>query len=295
MNSEEKYHFTHLKKAISRSFLKEKSASENIEDWKGEEIAAFKVDLLEKQKSSISEKWFYTYIKNEPTKLPRIDILNLLSSYSGYENWLAFKEAFPYTQVKKDKKRFKLYALLLIPLFAVLYYFSNSKNEFEFCFIDEDKNESVTGSLDIKIIQNNESPIYLKTDSLGCFSYTTTEKNIRFVVQSPYYKTDTVYRSISSQVNNTIKLNTDDYTLMLHYYANGNVKDIKSRKKQLQNLIAKNAQIYQVFSKNNGIEIYTKDEFINKLIVPTHSLKNMSILSKTYKEKKIVKLKFIIN
>lgn len=294
MNSEEKYHFTQLKKAITRSFLKENTASECIENWKGEEIVAFKEDLLQKQKSSISEKWFYSYIKNEPNKLPRIDILNLLSSYSGFENWLAFKEAFPYTQVTKDKKRYVLYVVLLIPLFAVLYYFTTSKNEFQFCFVDEDKNENVTRSLDIKIIQDAESPIYLKTDSLGCFSYKTKAKNIRFVVQSPYYKTDTVYRSISSQVNNTINLNTDDYSLMLHYYANANIKDLKRRKKQLQNLIAENAQIYQVFSNNNGVEIYSKEDFINKLIVPTHSLKNMSILSKSYKNKKIVKLKFII-
>jgi len=281
---------------MARSFLTENSGSEYIENWKGEEIAAFQEDLLQKQKSNISEKWFYTYIKKQPSKLPRIDILNLLSAYAGYDNWHAFKSEHPYTTKKKEAhKKSKLYYLALIPIVGMLFYVFNGHNEFEFCFIDADKNERVTSILDIKIIQDDESPIYIKTDSLGCFSYQTNDDHIQFVVQSPYFKTDTIYRNIQTQANSTIKLDTDDYALMLRYYANGNVKDISNRKIQLQQLIADDAKIYQVFSQNNGVELYTKSDFINKLIVPTSSLKNLSVLSKTYKDGKIIKLKFIIN
>ncbi|MBJ2175301.1 hypothetical protein JBL43_13690 [Aureibaculum sp. A20] len=294
MNPTDKYHFNQLKKAITLSYFKENVASESIENWKGEEISAFQEDLLQKQKSSISEKWFYTYIKKEADKLPRIDILNLLSAYAGYQNWHTLKTTFPDSTIKVSKWNNKFYFLLLFPILALVFYFTNKKNEFQFCFIDQDKNESVTSVLDIKIIHDFESPIYLKTDSLGCFTYKTKEKNIRFVVQSPYFKTDTVYRNITTQANNTINLNTDDYALMLQYYANGNVQDLKNRKKQLQNLIADDAQIYQVFSQNNGVEIYAKEDFINKLIVPTSSLKKLKVLSKTYIDGKIIKLKFII-
>ena len=41
-------------------------------------------------KGSISEKWFYTHIKHEQEKLPRIDVLNLLAEYVGFRNWQAF-------------------------------------------------------------------------------------------------------------------------------------------------------------------------------------------------------------
>ncbi len=297
MNSKNTYHFKLLKQEITHTFLSENSASTSINDWKGEDIVAFQEDLFRKVRAKVSEKWFYTYIKNEPEKLPRIDILNLLSSYIDFQNWTAFKDAHPYTEIakKKIKPQKKQYVLLLLlPIIAGVYYFMNLKNEFQFCFIDEDKNETITTVLDIKILQEFESPLYLKTDSLGCFSYATREKTIKFIVQSPYYKTDTILRTIGSQINNTIKLHTDDYALMLHYYSNGNVKDLKKRKLQLQHMIAEKAQIYQVFSQNIGIEIYSKKDFINKLTIPTNSLKNIKIIDKTYQNGKIVKLKFMI-
>jgi len=297
LNSENTYHFKLLKQEITRTYLLENSASTSINDWKGEDIVAFQEDLFKKVKASVSEKWFYTYIKNKPEKLPRIDILNLLSSYVGFQNWTAFKDTHPYTEIAKEKTKAqkKYYALLLLlPMIASVFYFMNLKNEFQFCFIDEDKNEVIDTVLDIKILQNFESPLYLKTDSLGCFSYATKEKKIKFIVQSPYYKTDTILRTIGSQINNTIKLHTDDYALMLHYYSNGNVKDLKKRKLQLQHMIAEKAQIYQVFSQNIGIEIYSKKDFISKLTIPTNSLKNIKIIDKTYQNGKIVKLKFMI-
>ncbi len=297
MNTENHHYFKLLKQAISHTFLVDNSASASIKDWKGEDITAFQEDLFSKVKGTISEKWFYTYIKNEPEKLPRIDILNLLSTYVGFDNWTAFKDEHSKSVVtlKKTTGRKKYaWGFLLIPIIAGLIYAINTKNEFEFCFIDEDKNESISTVLDIKILQEFESPIYLKTDSLGCFTYVTKEKILRFVVQSPYYKTDTIIRTIDASSNSTINLQTDDYALMLHYYSNGNVKDWKKRKQQLQRLIADDAQIYQVFQQNIGVEVYSKNDFISKLTIPTSSLKNIKILDKTTKNGKIVKLKFMI-
>jgi hypothetical protein len=47
-----------------------------------------------KAKGNISEKSFYTYFKTSPvTKLPRIDMLNLLSIYAGYDSWYEFKNS----------------------------------------------------------------------------------------------------------------------------------------------------------------------------------------------------------
>ena len=59
-----------------------------ISEWKGQWIVDFQEDLTAKAQGRVSEKWFYTYFRTtEVSKLPRIDMLNLLSRYAGYENW----------------------------------------------------------------------------------------------------------------------------------------------------------------------------------------------------------------
>lgn len=295
MNSNEKQLFNLLKNAIAKTFLQDNSAPEAISEWKGEEISQFQEDLFDKVKAKVSEKWFYTYFKNEPEKLPRIDMLNLLSNYVGFDNWNAFKAKH---QIRKLTRKGSLSKVLLAVIFVVVCVFImkfSSKNEFHFCFVDQDKGESIINiTLDIKVLQDNQSPLFFKTDSLGCFNYTTKENKVHFVVQSPYHKTDTILRYIDANKNQTVRLTTDDYALMLDYYTNGNIKDWKKRKVQLERMIADNAVIYQLFKNNLGVEIYSKDEFIRKLTIPTQDLKRIKVLDKVFKDEKIVKLKFII-
>ncbi|MCW3162111.1 hypothetical protein [Chryseobacterium oryctis] len=87
-------HFEQLKKDVQAQYLKEYTPSYNdISKWKGIDIIYFQEDLRKKAKGNISEKSFYTYFKNSPvTKLPRIDMLNLLSIYAGYDSWYEFKK-----------------------------------------------------------------------------------------------------------------------------------------------------------------------------------------------------------
>ena len=289
-----------MKQAVSDTFLKENHAPIAIGDWKGEEIERFQEDLFVRTRGRVSEKWFYTYVKNEAEKLPRIDMLNLLSEYAGYENWNTFRSkhgdllALEDNPKRKNKKFLWLF-LPVLPILIAMYFLLNSENSFRFCMIDEDRGEPITQiPLDVKILSEGQSPIYLKTDSSGCFEYSSKEKIIRFVVQSPYHKTDTIIRHIDANENANVPLATDDYALMLRYYSNGNLGELKKRKQQLNNLIADDAQIYQIFPAQSGIELYSKEEFINKLTVPTSSLKNINILDKRYRDGKIVKLKFSI-
>ncbi|MBC8755696.1 hypothetical protein H2O64_13555 [Kordia sp. YSTF-M3] len=303
MNTEKTYYFSLLKEQIAKTFLTSHAASDAIRDWKGNTITDFQEDLRSKTKGSISEKWFYTYIKNDAEKLPRVDMLNLLSMYVGYENWNDFvQHQTEETQLEETQKNSKkssrklIWFLLLLPIAALaLYSLYPKENTFSFCFIDADQRASITNiPLDIIVLRTQESPLYFKTDSLGCFSYTTPESELKFVVKSPYHKTDTIVRHVNSNHHKTVQLQTDDYALMLLYYANGNKEDWKKRREQLQELIADNAQIYRAFKSNVGIEMYSKKEFINLLTIPTSSLKKMRILDKVYTNDKIVKLKFMI-
>lgn len=94
MNDLDLLHFEQLKKEVQAQYLELHTPSfEEISKWKGIDIIYFQEDLRKKAKGNISEKSFYTYFKTSPvTKLPRIDMLNILSVYAGYASWYDFKK-----------------------------------------------------------------------------------------------------------------------------------------------------------------------------------------------------------
>lgn len=87
-------HFEQLKHKVQTEYLIDHTPSSiDISKWKGIDIIYFQEDLRKKGKGNISEKSFYTYFKSSPvTKLPRIDMLNILSIYAGYVSWYDFKK-----------------------------------------------------------------------------------------------------------------------------------------------------------------------------------------------------------
>jgi len=294
LTKEEQLYFELLKKEITAFFNKNTSSIQPIEEWKGATIVSFQEDLFEKTKGRVSEKWFYTYCKNTPEKLPRIDILNLLSNYTAYKNWDDFKikNKLPVKNSFPLKRILIIAGSILLLSLLISFYFEN--NEYRFCFYNKDTSSPIVNTkINIEILQPNESSIYTTSDSLGCFKYTTRLKSVTFIASSPFFIKDTIIRNLKKNNNNIVKLETDDYALMLHYYTNGNIKDWQKRKKELENLIDHKARIYQVFNSNIGIELYTKEDFINKLLIPTSGLKNIKILKKEYLNNKIVTLKFM--
>ncbi|WP_027376595.1 hypothetical protein [Kaistella palustris] len=88
-------HFEQLKNEVQTQYLENHTpSSDDISKWKGIDIIYFQEDLRKIAKGNISEKSFYTYFKNSPvTKLPRIDMLNILSIYAGYVSWYDFKKS----------------------------------------------------------------------------------------------------------------------------------------------------------------------------------------------------------
>lgn len=94
MSDLELLHFEQLKNEVQTHYLENHTPSfDDISKWKGIDIIYFQEDLRKKAKGNISEKSFYTYFKTSPvTKLPRIDMLNILSIYAGYVSWYDFKK-----------------------------------------------------------------------------------------------------------------------------------------------------------------------------------------------------------
>ena len=275
---------------------------DSVSDWKGQNIIYFQSDLQFKLKENISEKWFYTHMKSSNSSLPRIDILNFLSRYAGYLNWDDFKlKNGGLSQGSSDTSQRMFFIIPLLTVFLLTGFYLLTKSyysrDYTFCFFNKDTKEPITNSfIEINILKANESPISYLCDSTGCFSIRTTKRIVKFTVQAPYFKPDTITRTLSTfNPHENINLKVDDYAVMIHYFSTSNVKDWMQRRENLNQMISDSAKIFQVMGNTVGMEIYNKWEFINKLTMPTSSLRDIEIIDSKYEGEQISRLRFIQN
>jgi len=293
----------------------------SISEWKGQEITDFQEELRIRVNANISEKWFYNHMKSPGPSLPRIDMLNILSKFTGYANWdeFVFKEGqsiliptgttTPRTTEKTHlpvtkspaNRYFILVPVLALSLLLALFGFYSIFNtrEYRFTFEDADTHEQVINPLtEVILLPEGESPVHAKVDSDGSFRLRTSARRIRMVVKSPYYQNDTVVRVVKKfSRNETVALKSDDYSLMIHYLSTMKVDDWEKRRKHLDAVIGDDAMICQVGRDKEipAIAIYSKEEFIDLLSMPSGSLKNIEILDSHVKNDKIVLMKFRID
>ncbi|GGG61305.1 hypothetical protein [Epilithonimonas arachidiradicis] len=349
-------YFQSLKKAVQEKYLETHSPSyDDISKWKGIDIIYFQEDLRQKAKGNISEKTFYTYFKNNAQeKIPRIDMLNILSVYAGYNSWFEYKKKNPIAVINEEaqsslpietttgkipeivqtkqlptvinekppvsidnqafdeinqninfktpKQNFlKTYLWLGISafLFAVVlvlvFYDNLFYKKYTYAFTDADRNSSIKGELDVKIIRENESPILFKVKPNSKFVYETKSKNLKMVISSPFYRTDTVRRDLTSAPSSEdIELKPNDYAIQLYYYSKS-ITDFKKKTNELNKLISDNALIYQVVDSDiYGIETMDKQKYISLVTLPTTSLENLEVIDSQMKNGKIVMIKFKI-
>jgi len=304
VSKQELIYFEILKKGVVKTLQKSHSVSSDIQNWKGQEILYLQDDLADKVNGRISEKWFYIHIKSNSGKLPRIDMLNILSEYAGYQNWNDLKNTFPQSTKKTiaSGKAKLILVFLVVAIFSGLYLGStllHKNNVYKFCFVDADLKTPIKNSpIWIIWMIDNESSIVSKCDSTGCFQFTTQKEKIKFIVRSPYYKPDTITRIVYNKNirEEQIQLKTNDYALMIHMFSKSKVKNWRKRRSQLNLMIADNARIYQVYKDGKtGMELYNKKDFINKLTMPLKSLKRIEVIETIYSGNKISILRFTQN
>ncbi|MDO5615288.1 MAG: hypothetical protein Q4G16_03800 [Cruoricaptor ignavus] len=376
-------HFEQLKSEIQTKYLENHVPSnENISHWKGIDIVYFQEDLRKFAKGNISEKSFYTYFKiSPPAKLPRIDILNLLSIYTGYKSWYDFKKQHLFanevlqdltetdeedekqleklmdeiplieednTKPKKDKenvvekpvlqisdtdneevkpknKVFETYDTseqnsrkktlknyvwgIITAILASTVAFLGFGNRFfdttyTYCFSDADRNAPIQSDLEIKVMKQNESPLFYRIKPGECFYYPTKDTIINMVITSPFYENLEISRNLrNGSKEENIQLKPDDYKMAVFYFSKKDVSGnpdetmnlIKQKRRELENRISDNAVIYQVFDSDiYGIETLDKQKYINLVTLPTTSLKNLSVIEMKRDKGKIVSIKFKI-
>lgn len=301
MGSSENKYFEFLKARIVETMqLSHPEIPDHIADWKGQNIIDFQEELRFKQNEQISEKWFYTHMKSSNSKLPRIDILNILSRYAGYRSWDEFKlknsDRVITSVTDKSNRVLYLVPLITLIILLVIYLITNSlyTQEYTFCFYDSDTKEPIeNNTIEISILAEDESPVNYLCNNEGCFKIKTTERIITFLVETPYYHNDTIVRTLN-KFNRTenIKLKIDDYAVMIHYFSNSNVKDWLKRRENLDQMFSDSVKIFQVINGTVGMEIYNKWEFINKLTLPVNSLRDIEIIDAKYEGERICRLRF---
>ena len=291
--------FDRLRNTVVRMFLKENPASSaDYTRWKGDDITRFQEDLLQKVKGRVSEKWFYTYFKNTPDKLPRIDMLNLLSAYAGYKNWADFKQQnsgnTPRQKPKKNHFLIKMlfFGLLILVVVSGFYLMQPAKKQVRFCFnnLTNDADDQVHVSWILP--DESEKNLTLKNH---CVEFKTGLNEIQLRITSPYYVDKLIKRKIpSTNYTESIELRPDLIALLLQHYSQSDTNNWQKRRERLQKFIADSAMIFQQLPQKEGIELFDKQEFIDQLCIPTGWLRNMEILEIVYRNSKIIKLRFRI-
>jgi uncharacterized integral membrane protein len=306
LQSEKNNHFELLKQKIVVTMQQSyPGINPVISEWKGQEITDFQEELLKQANAHISEKWFYNHIKKNNDTLPRIDVLNLLSKYAGYANWDDFVyknggKALLEKPKTKANKYFVLVPALVVVIMAVLFTVFKVINThtYNFSFYDASTKEPIKGQIEVKLMIENESPVTLFTDSSGILKLKSQVKKLTMLVSAPYYLTDTIIRTLKSfEKGNMISLKPNDYAMMIRYFSEMNIHDWQKRREKLYSMIDEAAIIYQVINerKNIGMELYNKEEFIDKLTMPSGNLRYIEVLDTKYRNEKIIMLKFMIN
>lgn len=301
MTEAERHFLELLKRKVAERYCGER-AFKPVEEWSANEIEGFQDDLKRTVQGSVSEKWFYTHFKGkEREKLPRIDTLDLLSRYAGYEGWEQLKSENPYeAKSSTGKKRLgKLGVLLLIlggGLFAFISFMTEDGKTYRVCFEDGDSGSPLRKEkLSVELLRKGESPLSLERDTNGCFEIPVEKGKARLIVKAPYYRTDTIVRELEGAIDEErVPLEKDDQALMIHSFSQPDNEELEKHRKQLERMIAPDARIFQVHGENGkGVELYNRKEFIDKLSMPLSSLKRIELLETRYdKNGKIRTIRF---
>jgi hypothetical protein len=183
--------------------------------------------IEEKCKQTISEKWIYTHLKPETnSKIPRKDMLNILSEFVGFSGWDEFTfekkivQTIEVTQPEKSKISKKWLLLLFIPLALVVVFFSKKED----CkpktiqLNNEYTNEKVNAE-EVKVFEVKDSvkqELEIKEGKVEV-SNDGNEKS-KLVIESPFYLPKTIVinsNGSSTEPTKRIDLKPDDYAMML--------------------------------------------------------------------------------
>ncbi len=235
-------------------------------------------------KQTVSEKWIYTHLKPETNeKLPRKDMLDILSQWVGYSGWdeYVFKHKATETtttpKAKNSTKRrmFWIGGTVMLGI-AIWFYVVNGSNTTQTIEVKNAFTNAPIDSEEVKavVVENEvETPVTIVDSKLQLPS---EKDSATIVLKSPYYKDKTIV--VHKEANAPIVLQPDDYPMMLKGFMKSDIKDWQTRKEQLQMILADDLEVIVLLKDNLGAEYFNKQEFSERLIVPSVALKKMKVV-----------------
>lgn len=280
--------FYELKKSVLEHYKKRYLYFDgNWKNFSTQDILNLIDDVQEKTKNSVSEKWIYTHLKPQTNeKLPRKDMLDIFSQYIGKAGWDEFKHTFisQGLQVEKETKnssttsRKAIYLVLGFLIFSVLLFvfwkWKTSSENLKTIYLEEKYSRDTIAAKSTKVYvvdDEIEKQVLLKDSKVE------VKENAKVTVKSPFYKEKTLDLRQNPETNNMI-LEPNDYVNILQGFIKSDIKDWKTRKVQLQKILHDNVEVIVMLKNNLGAEYFNKEEFSQKLIIPTASLKKMQIV-----------------
>ncbi|WP_438965487.1 hypothetical protein [Flavobacterium sp.] len=246
------------------------------------------IELIENTvKQSVSEKWIYTHLKPETNhKLPRKDMLDILSQLVGFSGWdeYVFKHkkeiVLPINKSKNKKNKTLLWSVSLVGILLIssviiyLEFYKNS-NSHSIEVKDSFSNSKINND-DFKAViikDSTEIPVEIIDSKLQI----NTKDSTKVVIKSPFYE-DQVIVVRNEKRHQDIVLKPDDFAMMLKAFMKSDIKDWQTRKKQLNKILADDLEVIVMLKNDLGAEYFNKQEFSEKLIIPSQSLQKMKII-----------------
>jgi len=286
--------FAELKKEVLLNYQKHYPYfSGNWKNFSSKDISQL-IDLIEKQqKNTVSEKWIYTHLKPESNeKLPRKDMLDIFSRFSGYSGWDEFHSKIRNSTIESSKVGTpKIYSknwIFIISAFLIL-----GLGLFFWLRKSEKKEISITNAYSGKEIPKDEIKVYDVTDSIKKnltveekLTIQTEKDSLKIVIESPFYQSKTV--NISADKSKTeIQLQPNDNAMAIKAFLSADIKDWETRKKQLNNMLSENTEVILMLKNDLGSEYFNKEDFIKQILIPTNRLKKWKIVEIKNEEEKI--------
>ena len=288
--TQERIYFQQLKNKVKNEVEIQLQIRKEFKDWSGNDIRYFQDDLEDKCKSTVSEKWIYLHFKNENEKLPRVDVLNLLSQYCGYKNWddFKFQNESKKPSAKKNEGKWVSVGIAVLSALTAVFWFLSGTEKTTIVFRDAYTHQQINAS-ELQMEYSNK-----KVNSNSAFLSLQIKELDTLLVDGAYYKSKKVaLNTILDDDTLEIELLPDDYALMLNYFSRATDSNWEKRSQQLDEAIHDEAKLFQVHPDLKGIEMLNKKEFIDRLILPVNSLKNLEIQHIIYKDDQIYRLRFV--
>lgn len=254
--------------------------------------------LIENEcKQSISEKWIYTHLKPESNhKMPRKDMLDILSAFVGYAGWdeLIFEHKKEDKSSSSPKKRLITLMIIIgsVMVGIAVGYFTlrdtKATNKKELQLANEYTDQKISSD-EVRVFQIQDSlrhPVKVKDGKVELEA--VPKRNTKLEITSPFYKRKIVDVVVGDTALTKVGLQPNDYAMMLKAFMMSDIKDWETRKAQLDKILSDDLEVIVMLKNDLGAEYFNKKEFVQKLIVPTASVKSMRIIELKNDEKGII-------